>query len=79
MRLDRLFHVLVVMSGPVAVGCETNDDDDKRREDTRADAGVGGDAAAATLCFCNTETCCDRSGDPHVLDGFECCWGTTCP
>lgn len=34
-----------------------------------------------TLCFCNTDQCCDRDavGGPAVQEGFECCWGTTCP
>ena len=91
MRIDRLFHVLVVMSGvPAIAACEAEGDHDRR--DDRVDAA--GDAAASTPdgatatpdggeaapCFCDTQACCDRStGTPHVLDGFECCWGTTCP
>jgi hypothetical protein len=38
------------------------------------------DAAELAPCFCNEPTCCDTSVDPpQVADGFECCWGTTCP
>lgn len=92
MKIDRLFHVLVVMCGAPAVSaCESNDDRDERREgsaDAAADSATSSlDGATSTPdggevapCFCDTQTCCDRSGGtPHVLDGFECCWSTTCP
>jgi len=93
MRIDRLFHVLVVMSGTSALtACDSKDDRrDERREDhpdaavDAADSTADGatstpDGGEAAPCFCDTQTCCDRSsGTPHVLDGFECCWSTTCP
>lgn len=92
MRLDRLFHVLVVMSGaPAVAACGSEDDRDERREgpdDPGADGGVStidgststGDGGELAPCFCNTQTCCDRSSESaHVLPGFECCWSTTCP
>ncbi len=93
MKLDRLFHVLVVMGGaPAVAACDSQDDRDERRgdpNDPRVDAAVSGsdgaststiDGGAVAPCFCNTQTCCDRSTEsPHVLEGFECCWSTTCP
>lgn len=99
MRLDRLFHVLVVMSAPPAVlACGNGDDGtDQRRDgdgddvDAAVDPGGNGttDAAAtgsgsgsdmAQPCFCDVQSCCDRStSTATVLDGFECCWSTTCP
>lgn len=87
MRLDRLFHVLVVMSGaPAVAACDSKDDRDERRQD-HSDAGIDAatttstpDGGEASPCFCNTQTCCDRTSEPaHVLAGFECCWSTTCP
>jgi hypothetical protein len=32
-------------------------------------------------CSCSTQSCCHRpeGGAPWVEEGFECCWGTTCP
>lgn len=86
MRLDRLFHVLVVMSAAPLLACESADDDERdERRDEHADAGVdphkaASDAAPGEPCFCDTQTCCDRAtSEPQVLDGFECCWSTTCP
>jgi hypothetical protein len=90
MKLDRLFHVLVVMAAPTMVACDSADQDGDERRDGQTDAGAGSaaDAPAASTsdggpaepCFCNTQTCCDRStSDPYVLEGFECCWSTTCP
>ena len=91
MKLDRLFHVLVVMAAPTMAACDSADEDGDERRDGQTDAGAGSaaaDAPAASTsdggpaepCFCNTQTCCDRStSDPYVLEGFECCWGTTCP
>ena len=86
MKLERLFHVLVVMAAaPVVSACDSADDEDRdERRDERADAGVEpkatSDASAAEPCFCDTQTCCDRStSEPQVLEGFECCWSTTCP
>lgn len=93
MKLDRLFHVLVVMGG-ASLGCQAGDDDTGRRGDPAPDAQPQSDAgttprdgAAATVdaapgqpCFCNVEVCCDRSVEPaQVVAGFECCWSTTCP
>ncbi len=98
MRLDRLFHVLIVMApAPVLTACATSDDektDERRveRSDEQTDAGVDAgnvtpdattppvDAGAPDPCFCSPEAaCCDLSGDQaRVIDGFECCWGTTC-
>jgi hypothetical protein len=102
MRLERLFHVLVVMSGVSAVpACDSKDDDGGQVHMDPADAGADGatatpDAAATATpdagttatadggelapCFCNMDSCCDRSTEPAtLLDGFECCWSTTCP
>ena len=92
MRLERLFHVLVVMA-PLTTGCDTEEDRDERREDPKADAGGDSgvasvdappvstaDGGAATPCFCDVQSCCDRSSSPpQVVAGFECCWSTTCP
>lgn len=92
MRLDRLFHVLVVMSAPAVSACEAGDDERDERRDDRTDAGTdpvnaaqdagagSGSGSALEPCFCDTQTCCDRStSEPQVADGFECCWSTTCP
>jgi hypothetical protein len=85
MKLDRLFHVLVVVGGASAAACET-DDDVARRAPPEPDAAVDGDAAqpgdgeAGQPCFCDQQACCDRTAVPaHVLTGFTCCWSTTCP
>jgi hypothetical protein len=90
MKVQRLFHVLVVMS---ATGCDSDEDGTDRRRtgsgDPAVDAAVGassdaaGDAAGSAEgdpCFCDTQMCCDRSIEPaQVADGFVCCWSTTCP
>jgi hypothetical protein len=95
-NIDRLFHVLVVMS---ATACGNGGD--SRREPPvdasvpEADADPNApdadptlpdadptlpDAAELSPCFCDQPTCCDTSVQPPVVaDGFECCWGTTCP
>jgi hypothetical protein len=90
MKVQRLFHVLVVMS---ATGCDADDDDgtDKGRRgsgDPPVDAAASSPNDASSdatpgegdLCFCNMDACCDRSVEPAQLaDGFVCCWSTTCP
>lgn len=91
MKLERLFHVLVVMGGAGAAGC-TSDDDPAARQPPPPDAPAGGDADAAASpaepdggevgspCFCDSQACCDRSQTPAVVaPGFTCCWSTTCP
>ena len=83
MKLERLFHVLVVMGGATAAGgCDADADRlDRRGPDAGPpppDAGPTTDAAL--VCFCNQELCCDRTVEPATLvPGFECCWSTTCP
>lgn len=88
LRFDKLFHVLVVL------GAASCGEDDTERRDRDVDAAVSsdGDAAAATdanastpdgaegaPCFCNVDSCCDRTGSTPVLQpGFTCCWSTTC-
>jgi len=87
LRLDKLFHVLVVL------GAASCGEDDTERRDRDVDAAVsfddGGtaidanasslDAAEGTPCFCNVDSCCDRTGSTPVLQaGFSCCWSTTC-
>lgn len=79
-RIDRLFHVLVVLG---AASCA---DDDTASRDRQADAAAAaatdgapatsdGAAAEPVSCFCETDACCDRSGEAPVLqDGFVCCW-----
>jgi hypothetical protein len=87
-RVDRLFHVLVVVG---AASC-ADDDGTSQRDLTidapapsddataAADATPSGDGAALDPCFCDVSVCCDRSATPAVLaPGFECCWSTTCP
>ncbi len=88
LRFDKLFHVLVVL------GAASCGEDDAERRDRDVDAAVSDDGDAATaadaststadggegaLCFCDVDTCCDRSSTTPVLqDGFTCCWSTTC-
>ena len=88
MKLERLFHVLVVLGGAsVGGGCETDSDPERRdpNPDAAAPAGdaASGDATpgeALTPCLCNDSVCCDRTSEPAILaEGFECCWSTTCP
>ena len=32
-----------------------------------------------TPCFCNQEDCCEEvDGEAVPMEGFECCWGTSC-
>ncbi len=95
MKLQRLFHVLVVMSA--ASGC-TGDDGaaDAAALATTDAAPTTADAATAVIdaaaaphdgahadgapCLCNTDSCCDRTMEPaQIVAGFECCWSTTCP
>jgi hypothetical protein len=91
MKLERLFHVLVVMGGAGAAGC-TSDDDPAARQPPPPDAPPGGDGddasspaeadagAAGSPCFCDSQACCDRGQTPAVVaPGFTCCWSTTCP
>ncbi|MBA2540144.1 MAG: hypothetical protein H0V17_10955 [Deltaproteobacteria bacterium] len=84
MKLERLFHVLVVFGGASSAACNSEDDRRDRRQDPAPDAtnpvdGVDG-AAGLQPCFCDVQVCCDRTAEPaQVVDGFECCWSTTCP
>jgi hypothetical protein len=80
---DKLFHVLVVLG---AASCG-EDDTERRDRDVDAAASSDGDAAVSTPdataegapCFCNVDSCCDRTGSAPVLQaGFTCCWSTTC-
>jgi hypothetical protein len=86
-RIDKLFHVLVVLGASSATGC----DDGAPAPDPTVDAAAqvsspdaspaDPDAGSSALlpCLCSTEVCCDRSGAAPVLQsGFECCWSTTC-
>ena len=86
MKLDRLFHVLVVVGGASAAACETDVEEARRPADPAPDAAVdapvsvgdGGEELAP--CFCDIAACCDRSGEPaRLMTGFTCCWSTTCP
>ena len=49
-----------------------------------ADASDSSDASDAQTelapCFCSSEpSCCEEvDGEQQVVDGFECCWGTSC-
>lgn len=83
-RLDKLFHVLVVLG---AASCAEDDTESRDRQlDAPAAATDGAaassDGAAASSdggelvsCFCETDACCDRSSGTAVLqDGFVCCW-----
>lgn len=86
MKLERLFHVLVVLGGASATACETDDDEARRGGDPQPDAAVDAPAAPGdggeelAPCFCDVAACCDRSQEPaQVLTGFTCCWSTTCP
>lgn len=88
MKLERLFHVLVVMGGAGAAGCTADDDPAARTPPRDGPASGDGDASPATEdagaagapCFCDTQACCDRSVAPAVVaPGFTCCWSTTCP
>lgn len=80
LRLDKLFHVLVVL------GAASCGEDDAERRDRDGDAAAAVDASTSTFdggegspCFCDVAACCDRSGTTPVLqDGFTCCWSTTC-
>ena len=82
MKLERLFHVLVVVGGASAAGACEADGDELRREPT-PDAGVAtidADERGLDPCFCDVAACCDRSVAPaQVMTGFTCCWSTTCP
>ena len=86
MEIGKLFRVLVVGGASLAVhGCVTSDesDPDASQDAAAADVSVMPDATEAdageveaALCFCNsTPECCDGS---EVVEGFECCWGTSC-
>ncbi len=91
-RIDRLFHVLVVLGGASAIaGCGEKTVERDRGPDaapsgvdadvvTEADAAPTDDAGnELALCFCDSAPCCDRSGEaPVVQDGFTCCWSTVC-
>ena len=83
MKLDRLFHVLVVLGGASVASCDSASERRDRREDPPPDAAAGttvDGGADLQPCFCDVQTCCDRAAEPaEVLDGFECCWSTTCP
>jgi hypothetical protein len=84
MKLDRLFHVLVVVGGASAPACETDDGEARRpgpEPDAAVDASAAGDGAVeGSPCFCDREVCCDRSAEPaRLMTGFTCCWSTTCP
>jgi hypothetical protein len=82
LRLDKLFHVLVIL------GAASCGEDETTRRDREVDASTPSDGAVSTPdapgsegapCFCNVDTCCDRTGDTPVLqEGFTCCWSTTC-
>lgn len=91
MKIERLFQVLVVVGGASIVGgCDGSAaDGQQRHEEVAPDATSepGADAARSDAsseelapCFCDTQACCDRSGEPaEVASGFECCWGSSCP
>jgi hypothetical protein len=82
-RLDKLFHVLVVLG---AASCADDDTSPRDRLTDAAPTTSDGDAAQASdgapatddagvSCFCETDACCDRSGETPVLqEGFVCCW-----
>ncbi|MBZ0233255.1 MAG: hypothetical protein K8M05_13075 [Deltaproteobacteria bacterium] len=81
LRLDKLFHVLVVL------GAASCGEDDAERRDRDVDAAAAApdasvstpDGAASSPCFCDVHACCDRSGEtPVLMEGFTCCWTTTC-
>ncbi len=87
LRLDKLFHVLVVL------GAASCGEDDSSRRDQQPDAPVSSDGDATTgdatttspdgaegaPCFCDSQACCDRSQSPPVMQaGFTCCWSTAC-
>ena len=75
-RLDKLFHVLVILGG--ATGVAACEDDDASRRDRIPDAAAP-ENDGGMPCFCDVQACCDRSADPPTLeDGFTCCWSTTC-
>lgn len=70
---------VVPREGPV----DAADSDDGGGAVMDAAVSEGADAASEeelTACFCGTGSCCgvDEGGEPYVLDGLFCCWGTSC-
>ena len=51
-----------------------NDSSDDSSDDSSANSGE------LENCFCNTQPeCCEEvDGESQVVEGFECCWGTSC-
>ncbi len=61
-----------------AEGTETDPADEPDPSSSEEDpAAAEGELAP---CFCGTEpSCCEEvEGELQVIDGFECCWGTSC-
>ena len=67
---------------------ETTDTEDTNGEDSSTDEegteGSTDEEASAdgelAPCFCNAEPeCCEEvDGQAQAIEGFECCWGTSC-
>lgn len=82
-RLDKLFHVLVVLG---AASCAEDDTQSRDRQldapvsatdgaAASSDGGPPGDGSELVSCFCETDACCDHSsGTPVLQEGFVCCW-----
>src|SRR5687768_3093642 len=93
LRLDRLFHVLVVLGGASASACDSGEDSSRRdpapdaaeapapdADPAAPDAGPAApdaDPADGAPCFCDSQPCCDRSVSPPVLEDGFTCCWST--
>ena len=67
---------------PGGDGSSTSQDDSTTAQETSEASTDDQTTADAELspCFCNTQPeCCEEvDGEAQAVDGFECCWGTSC-
>lgn len=61
-------------------GTDTDTDTDTDPETDPADEEATPSDAEPAVCFCGDEPqCCEEvDGEAQVVEGFECCWGTSC-
>ena len=71
-------------SQPTTQNDSTNSSDSSANSNTETPNDSTDDSSANSEelenCFCNTQPdCCEEvDGASEVVDGFVCCWGTTC-
>ena len=71
-------------SSDASDAADASDSSDSSDASDAADSSDSSDSSDAQTelapCFCSSEpSCCEEvDGEQQVVDGFECCWGTSC-